>query len=114
MKSCFNWLCRYCAKDYFPFIGNKSILKEETKNLKDEYFSYYKYKLRDNMIAKFIIYEYLLALIGNDLYVLMEYYDEVWWNWMWLDDVVRWCDVVTIRWCDENFWCCNEIMWSDV
>ena len=82
MKSYFNLMYIMFIKDYIPAIGNKEKLKNETKHLSEIYFSYYKGFYREFSLIKLIIYEYLLALIGNDIeYIDLEdihnYLDEI-------------------------------------
>ena len=68
------------TKNYLPVVGDKKALKEATNHWKGERFSYYNFLYRDDF--KFVIYEYLLALIGPDIeYMelddLHDYLDEV-------------------------------------
>ena len=66
----------------FSSIGDKEELKHLTDLWHNSEFLYYNYCYRDLMLVKFIIYEYLLALIGNDIdYMELEdihdYLDEI-------------------------------------
>lgn len=67
MKSYFSFWCRLFTKTYLPAVGHKERLRDETKWHQGEAFPYYKSLFKDDMIVKFLIYEYLLALIGSDI-----------------------------------------------
>ena len=65
-----------------PVIGNQKMLKEATCHYKEERFPYYNSLYRDDLLVKMIIYEYVLELIGNDIYYmeledLHNYLDEI-------------------------------------
>ena len=82
MKSYMTITFGHRFKRILPFVGKKKILKENTEYLKGEYFSYYNYLYREDTLTKFIMYEYILELIGDDIeYMHIEdihnYLDEI-------------------------------------
>lgn len=82
MKSYFRMMYLHFNRYILPSIGNKDVLIDITHAWINEYFPYYKNNYRDTMLIKFICYEYILALIGNDIeYMEIEdihnYLDEI-------------------------------------
>ena len=67
MKSYFKSMYSTFNKKIFPFVGKKKMLIENIFPWAEQVFPYYNCDYRDDMLLKFIIYEYLLALIGNDI-----------------------------------------------
>ena len=67
MKAFFKKSYQRFNKYIFPSIGDKELLKDLTDFWHNSEFIYYNYCYRDLMIVKFTMYEYLLALIGNDI-----------------------------------------------
>lgn len=82
MKSFFRMMYHWFNRHILPSIGDKDLFKDNTDIWRNSEFQYYNYYYRDQMLIKFIVYEYLLALIGNDIdYMELEdihdYLDEV-------------------------------------
>ena len=67
MKSYFNVAFRYLSRDVIPNLAYKESLREEVKDYHKEFFPYYNQHYNEAILIKMILYEYLLALMGDDL-----------------------------------------------
>lgn len=97
MKSYFRMMYYWFNKHILPSIGNKKKLKKTTSAWKDTEFQYYNSCYRDHTIIRFILLEYLWALIDIDI------------DFMEFDDITNYLDeVLPKERKDDDYYCISD------
>ena len=86
MKSYFKVSLRYVPICFIQHFAYKETLAYHAHYYRHDYFSYYNKSYKETILIKLILYEYILALIGDSLHLMEledihDYLDEIFDKW---------------------------------